>query len=75
MTTKVVLITGALTGIGRVPALAFAKAGAERITWQLFRCPSRKFTDRGGELYAESQTIMVPGGLTPRCSPHILHES
>jgi NAD(P)-dependent dehydrogenase (short-subunit alcohol dehydrogenase family) len=28
MTTPVVLITGALTGIGRATALAFAQAGA-----------------------------------------------
>jgi NAD(P)-dependent dehydrogenase (short-subunit alcohol dehydrogenase family) len=31
MNTKVVLITGALTGIGRATALAFAKAGARLI--------------------------------------------
>jgi hypothetical protein len=36
MNTKVVLITGALTGIGRATALAFAKVGAWWRAWEAY---------------------------------------
>ena len=35
MRNPVVLITGALTGIGRAAAVAFAKKGAGKIAWLL----------------------------------------
>jgi NAD(P)-dependent dehydrogenase (short-subunit alcohol dehydrogenase family) len=46
MTTPVVLITGALTGIGRASALAFAKEGARLVI-------SGRHDDEGHELAAE----------------------
>jgi NAD(P)-dependent dehydrogenase (short-subunit alcohol dehydrogenase family) len=33
MTTPIVLLTGALTGIGRATALAFALEGTSRFLW------------------------------------------
>jgi NAD(P)-dependent dehydrogenase (short-subunit alcohol dehydrogenase family) len=46
MNTKVVLITGALTGIGRATAVAFAREGAKLVV-------SGRHDDKGQELAAE----------------------
>jgi NAD(P)-dependent dehydrogenase (short-subunit alcohol dehydrogenase family) len=48
MTTSVVLITGALTGIGRATALAFAREGARIVV-------SGRRDDEGRKLAAELQ--------------------
>src|SRR2546422_1977008 len=50
MTTPVVLITGALTGIGRATALAFAREGARVVI-------SGRRDDEGQKLAAELQTL------------------
>ena len=50
MTTQVVLITGALTGIGRATALAFARAGARVVI-------SGRKDDEGQKLAAELQKL------------------
>jgi NAD(P)-dependent dehydrogenase (short-subunit alcohol dehydrogenase family) len=46
MPNQIVLITGALTGIGRATAVAFAKAGADVVI-------SGRHTDEGQKLAAE----------------------
>jgi len=50
MSNQVVLITGALTGIGRATAAAFAKAGADVVI-------SGRHTDEGQKLAAELRTL------------------
>jgi NAD(P)-dependent dehydrogenase (short-subunit alcohol dehydrogenase family) len=50
MSTQVVLITGALTGIGRAPALAFAREGARVVI-------SGRRDDEGQKLVAELQKL------------------
>jgi len=50
MNTKVDLITGALTGIGRATALAFAKEGARLIV-------SGRRDDAGAKLAAELREL------------------
>jgi NAD(P)-dependent dehydrogenase (short-subunit alcohol dehydrogenase family) len=50
MSNQVVLITGALTGIGRATAVAFAKAGADVVT-------SGRHTDEGQKLAAELRAL------------------
>src|SRR2546426_1827767 len=50
MTTPVVLVTGALTGIGRATALAFAREGARVVI-------SGRRDDEGQKLAAELQTL------------------
>jgi NAD(P)-dependent dehydrogenase (short-subunit alcohol dehydrogenase family) len=50
MSNQVVLITGALTGIGRATAVAFAKAGADVVI-------SGRHTDEGQRLAAELRTL------------------
>jgi NAD(P)-dependent dehydrogenase (short-subunit alcohol dehydrogenase family) len=50
MTTPVVLVTGALTGIGRATALAFAREGARIVI-------SGRHDDEGQKLAAELQTL------------------
>jgi NAD(P)-dependent dehydrogenase (short-subunit alcohol dehydrogenase family) len=52
MSSQVVLITGALTGIGRATAFAFAKAGANVVT-------SGRHADEGQKLAAELRTLGV----------------
>ena len=48
MNTRTVLITGALTGIGRATALAFAREGASMVV-------SGRHDDKGKDLVAELQ--------------------
>jgi NAD(P)-dependent dehydrogenase (short-subunit alcohol dehydrogenase family) len=50
MTTPVVLVTGALTGIGRATALAFAREGAHVVI-------SGRHDDEGQKLAAELQKL------------------
>jgi NAD(P)-dependent dehydrogenase (short-subunit alcohol dehydrogenase family) len=50
MSEQVVLITGALTGIGRATAIAFAKEGAKVVV-------SGRHTDEGQKLAAELRTL------------------
>src|SRR5258705_5948833 len=50
MSNQVVLITGALTGIGRATSVAFAKAGADVVI-------SGRHTDEGQKLAAELRTL------------------
>jgi NAD(P)-dependent dehydrogenase (short-subunit alcohol dehydrogenase family) len=50
MSNQVVLITGALTGIGRATAVAFAKAGADVVI-------SGRHTDEGQKLAAELRAL------------------
>ena len=50
MSRQVVLITGALTGIGRATGVAFAKAGADVVI-------SGRHTDEGQKLAAELRTL------------------
>jgi NAD(P)-dependent dehydrogenase (short-subunit alcohol dehydrogenase family) len=50
MTSQVVLITGALTGIGRATAVAFAKKGAKVVV-------SGRHDDKGQALVAELRTV------------------
>ena len=50
MTTPVVLVTGALTGIGRATALAFAREGARIVI-------SGRHDDEGQKLAAELQKL------------------
>ena len=50
MSTQVVLITGALTGIGRATAVAFAKKGAKVVV-------SGRHDDKGRALVAELQSL------------------
>jgi NAD(P)-dependent dehydrogenase (short-subunit alcohol dehydrogenase family) len=52
MSNQVVLITGALTGIGRATAIAFAKEGANVVV-------SGRHTDEGQRLAAELRTLGV----------------
>jgi NAD(P)-dependent dehydrogenase (short-subunit alcohol dehydrogenase family) len=52
MSNQVVLITGALTGIGRATAIAFAKEGANLVV-------SGRHTDEGQKLAAELRTLGV----------------
>jgi NAD(P)-dependent dehydrogenase (short-subunit alcohol dehydrogenase family) len=50
MTSQVVLVTGALTGIGRATAVAFAKKGAKVVV-------SGRHDDKGKELVTELQAL------------------
>jgi len=52
MKNKVVLITGALTGIGRATALAFAREGAHIVV-------SGRHDDAGNALATELRTLVV----------------
>jgi NAD(P)-dependent dehydrogenase (short-subunit alcohol dehydrogenase family) len=52
MTTPVVLITGALTGIGRATALAFAQEGAHLVV-------SGRRAEEGKKLVAELRKLGV----------------
>ena len=56
MNTPVVLITGALTGIGRATALAFAKDGASVVV-------SGRHQDAGQALAAELNLLRIDGHL------------
>ena len=58
MTTPVVLITGALTGIGRATALAFAREGAREIAQTIVFLASDKASFITGASY------LVDGGKT-----------
>ena len=50
MTKQVVLVTGALTGIGRATAVAFAKRGAKVVV-------SGRHDDKGKELATELRAL------------------
>ena len=50
MKNQVVLITGALTGIGRATAIAFAREGAKIVV-------SGRHEDKGGELVAQLRSL------------------
>jgi NAD(P)-dependent dehydrogenase (short-subunit alcohol dehydrogenase family) len=57
MTTPVVLITGALTGIGRATALAFAKAGARLVVSGRHDDEGQKLVGELRELGAEAEFV------------------
>ncbi len=57
MTTPVVLITGALTGIGRATALAFAQAGARLIVSGRHDDEGQKLVDDLRKLGAEAEFV------------------
>ena len=62
MNNPVVLITGALTGIGRATAIAFAQDGARIVV-------SGRHEDAGQALAAELRDLGTRGGIHPRrCS-------
>src|SRR5258708_26200237 len=65
MTTSVVLITGALTGIGRATALAFAREGARLVV-------SARREDAGLALVAELRTL---GAAAEFIRADVRHES
>jgi len=58
MSNQVVLITGALTGIGRATAVAFAKAGANIVI-------SGRHADEGQKLAAELALLSMLAASTP----------
>ena len=61
MTTPVVLITGALTGIGRATALAFAQEGAHLVV-------SGRREEEGEKLVAELRKLGPrPNSYAPTC--------
>ena len=63
MNTPVVLITGALTGIGRATALAFAKEGARIVI-------AGRRDEAGDNLVAELRRLGRGGGICEcRCAP------
>src|SRR5467141_2443057 len=57
MTTTVVLITGALTGIGRATALAFAREGARIVISGRHEEEGEKLVNELGKLGAESEFV------------------
>src|SRR5882757_2257210 len=57
MTTAVVLITGALTGIGRATALAFAQAGARLVVSGRHDDEGQKLVGELRELGAEAEFV------------------
>src|SRR5258708_28271987 len=57
MSNPVVLITGALTGIGRAPALAFAKEGARLVVAGRRQDAGRQLTAELRALGAEAEFI------------------
>ena len=57
MTTPVVLITGALTGIGRATALAFAREGARIVISGRHEEEGQKLVDELGILGAEAEFV------------------
>ena len=63
MSSPVVLITGALTGIGRAAALAFAREGSRIVV-------SGRREAAGQELAKELRDLGRRGGIHPhRCAP------
>jgi NAD(P)-dependent dehydrogenase (short-subunit alcohol dehydrogenase family) len=65
MSNQVVLITGALTGIGRATAVAFANAGADVVI-------SGRHTAEGQKLAAELRTL---GAKTEFVQADVRHEN
>ena len=65
MSNQVVLITGALTGIGRATSVAFAKAGANIVI-------SRRHDDEGQKLAAELRNL---GAKAEFVRADVRHES
>jgi len=61
MTTPVVLITGALTGIGRATALAFAREGARIVISGRHEEEGEKLVNELGKLGAEAEPACLPG--------------
>ena len=57
MTTTVVLITGALTGIGRATALAFAQEGASIVVSGRHEEEGQKLVGELGKLGAEAEFV------------------
>ena len=57
MTTPVVLITGALTGIGRATALAFAREGARIVISGRHEEEGEKLVNELGKLGAEAEFV------------------
>jgi NAD(P)-dependent dehydrogenase (short-subunit alcohol dehydrogenase family) len=57
MTTPVVLITGALTGIGRATALAFAQEGASIVVSGRHGEEGQKLVSELGKLGAEAEFV------------------
>src|SRR6267142_3808895 len=57
MKNKVVLITGALTGIGRATALAFAREGARIVISGRHEEEGRKLVGELGKLGAEAEFV------------------
>src|SRR6267378_3792504 len=57
MTTPVVLITGALTGIGRATALAFAQEGASIVVSGRHEEEGQKLVGELGKLGAEAEFV------------------
>src|SRR5258706_4606528 len=57
MTTPVVLITGALTGIGRATALAFAQEGARIVVSGRHEEEGQKLVGELGKLGAEAEFV------------------
>src|SRR5580704_6760810 len=57
MTTPVVLITGALTGIGRATALAFAREGAQLVVSGRREEEGQKLAAELGNLGAEAEFV------------------
>src|SRR6266478_506262 len=57
MTTPVVLITGALTGIGRATALAFAREGARIVISGRHEEEGEKLVNKLGKLGAEAEFV------------------
>ena len=63
MNTRVVLITGGLTGIGRATALAFAKEGAQVVV-------SGRRDEEGQKLVSESaRQVRKRSSSAPMCAP------
>ncbi len=58
MSTQVVLITGALTGIGRATALAFAKEGARIVVSGRREEEGRKLVPELRKLGAEAEFVL-----------------
>ena len=75
MNTPVVLITGALTGIGRATALAFAEEGARIVVSGRHDDEGQRLVGELGKLGAEAEFVRSDVRHEEMCAPWSIRQS